>query len=106
MTGDRSFEDWTITVTNDVTFRLRKAFEKWAEVCQNMNFALGANTLDGYMKSAIVRQLDRKGNELRVYRFQEIWPINVGAIELNMDTTDTIEEFDVTFAARASLFCL
>ncbi len=27
--GDRTFDPWTITVVNDVDFRIRPAFEKW-----------------------------------------------------------------------------
>ena len=100
VTGDRQFEDWTVKVTNDTTFRLRNAFEKWSEICQNMNYVLGANTLNEYMKDAIVRQLDRDGNQLRAYRFEGIWPTNVSGIDLSFDTKDTVEEYDVTFAVQ------
>ena len=100
VTGDRAFEDWTITVINDVSFDLRKAFEKWSEICQNMNYALGANELNDYFGTAIVRQLDRDSNQLRAYRFEGIWPTSVDAIDLDMDSTDTVEEFGVTFAVQ------
>jgi len=100
VSGDRTFDDWPITVTNDVSFNLRAGFEKWAEVIQNHNFVLGANELNDYYASAIVRQLDREGNQLRAYRFEGIWPTVVDPIELNMDTTDTVEEFGVTFKVQ------
>jgi hypothetical protein len=100
VSGDRAFDDWSVTVTNDVSFGLRKAFEKWSELIQNMNYALGANELNDYFATAIVRQLDRDGNQLRAYRFNGIWPTTVDAIELNMDTTDSVEEFGVTFAVQ------
>ena len=100
VTGDRQFEDWTVKVTNDTTFRLRNAFEKWSEICQNMNYVLGANTLNEYFSNAIVRQLDRDGNQLRAYRFEGIWPTQVAGIDLSFDTKDTVEEYDVTFAVQ------
>ena len=100
VSGDRTFEDWSVTVTNDVTFGLRKGFEKWTELIQNMNFALGANELNDYFASAVVRQLDRDGNQLRAYRFEGIWPTAVDAIELSFDSTDTVEEFGVTFKVQ------
>lgn len=100
VSGDRTFEDWNITVTNDVDFSLRKGFEKWSEIIQNMNYALGANQLENYFCDAIVRQLDRKGNQLRAYIFQGIWPTNVAAMQLDMDTTDTVQDFEVTFAVQ------
>ena len=97
VSGDRSYAQWPVTVTNDVTFGLRKGFEKWSELIQNMNFALGANELNQYYATAIVRQLDRDGNQLRAYGFEGIWPSSVGAIELDMGDNDTVEEFEVTF---------
>ncbi len=100
VSGDRSFEDWSVTVTNDVSFNLRKGFEKWSELIQNMNFALGANTLEDYFATAIVRQLDRDGNQLRSYKFEGIWPTAVDAIDLSFDSTDTVEEYGVTFAVQ------
>ena len=80
-----SLHDWTVTVTNDVSFRLRNAFEKWSETCQNMNYVLGANTLNEYYSNAIVRQLDRDGQQLRAYRFEGIWPTEVDAIDLDFE---------------------
>ena len=100
VTGDRTFEDWTVTITNDTSFQLRAGMEKWAELCQNHNFALGANTLDEYFASAIVRQLDRQGEQLRAYGFEGIRPINVAQIDLDMGTNDTVEEYEVTFAVQ------
>ena len=100
VTGDRVFADWTVTVTNDTTFRIRNAFEKWSEVCQNMNYVLGANTLNEYYSNAIVRQLDRDGQQLRAYRFEGIWPTEVAAIDLSFDSKDQVEEYQVTFAVQ------
>lgn len=97
VSGDRNFDDWTVTVLNDVTFNLRKAFEEWSERIQNHNFVLGSNTLNDYFANAIVRQLDRDGNQLRSYRFEGIWPSVVGAIDLDFETQDTVERYEVTF---------
>ena len=100
VSGDRSFENWAVTVTNDVSFNLRKGFEVWSELIQNMNFALGANTLNEYFGTAIVRQLDRQGEQLRAYAFEGIWPTSVAAIPLNMDENDTVEEYEVDFCIQ------
>ena len=97
VSGDRTFADWNITVINDVSFGLRKAFEEWSERIQNHNYALGSNTLNDYFATAIVRQLDRDGNQLRAYKFEGIWPSTVGEIGLDFNSTDTVEEYDVVF---------
>ena len=100
VSGDRSFDDWTVNVINDVSFGLRKAFEEWSERIQNHNYALGSTTLNDYFASAIVRQLDRDGTQLRAYRFEGIWPVTVAEIGLDFDTNDTVEDYDVTFAVQ------
>lgn len=100
VSGDKVFEDWTVTVTNDVSFVLRKAFEEWSEKIQNHNYVLGANELDQYFSTAIVRQLDRDGQQLRAYRFQGIWPTNVAAIDLSFESVDAVEDYAVTFAVQ------
>lgn len=100
VSGDRTFDDWTVNILNDTSFMLRKGMEKWSELIQNMNFVLGANELNDYFATAIVRQLDRDGNQLRSYKFEGIWPSVVAPIELNMDNTDTVEDFDVTFCVQ------
>jgi ketosteroid isomerase-like protein len=98
--GDRSFEDWQVTIINDVSFGLRTAMEKWSEKIQNHNYALGAIELQQYYASAIVRQLDRDGSQLRAYSFEGIWPQVVGGISLDFEATDTIEQYDVNFAVQ------
>jgi hypothetical protein len=97
VSGDRTFDPWATTVINDVSFNLRSTFEKWAEKIQNHNYALGSTLLSEYFASAIVRQLDRDGSQLRAYRFEGIWPSTVGEIGLAFDSTDVVEEYEVSF---------
>ena len=107
--GDRTFADWTITVINDEDFLLRTAFEKWMNAMSNLVDGTGATNPSSYMSDAFVKQLGRSkvGNQtaqdfgessvLRSYRFYDIFPTEVSAIDLCYETTDTIEQFDVTF---------
>lgn len=100
VSGDRDFADWEVTVINDTSFTLRKTFEKWAEKIQNHNYALGATQLSDYYASAIVRQLDRDGTQLRAYGFQGVWPTQVANIDLDFGTENQHEEYGVTFAVQ------
>lgn len=100
VSGDRTFDDWTVTVVNDVSFGLRKAFEKWSEIIQNHNYALGSTSLTDYYASAIVRQLDRDGSVLRSYSFEGVWPSQVGEIGLDYESQNAIEEYSVTLAVQ------
>ena len=93
--GDRTFETWTITVMNDSTFTIRSAFEKWMNYMNKLDNGTGVTDPVLYQKDAVVKQLDRDGRVLRKYKFWDIFPTNISTIELNYDTIDTIEEFQV-----------
>ena len=54
----------------------------------------------GYQKDAFVRQFDRQGNITRSYKFAQIWPSNVSAIDLAWDSNDTPEEYTVEFQVQ------
>ena len=93
--GDRTFETWTITVLNDTDFVIRSAFEKWMNVINKLDDGTGLQAPDSYQKDAMVHQLDRDGGILRSYKFWDIWPSQLSTIDLNYETTDTLEEFTV-----------
>ena len=100
VSGDRSYADWSTTITNDHSFGLRVHLEKWSELVQNHNYVLGANKLEDYFGSAIVRQLDRDAKQIRAYQFEGIWPSTVGEIGLDFDSTDQVEFYDCTWAVQ------
>ena len=93
--GDTTFETWTITVINDTDFLIRSAFEKWMNVINKMDDGTGIQNPEDYQKDATVHQLDRDGGILRSYKFWDIFPTAVSAIDLNYETTDTLQEFSV-----------
>ena len=107
--GDRTFDDWTVTIINDEDFKLRTAFERWSNVMSRLDDATGVTNPTSYMTDGYVQQLGRGGqvgaasndggesSVLRSYKFFDVFPITVGEIALSYDTTDQLEEFDVTF---------
>ena len=107
--GDRTFDDWTVTIIKDEDFRLRTAFERWSNVMSQLDDATGVTNPTSYMTDAFIQQLGRGpsadstsnngGNSavLRSYKFFDVFPVTVGEIALSYDTTDALEEFDVTF---------
>ena len=110
--GDRTFDDWTVSVINDEDFKLRTAFEQWANVMSKLDDATGVTNPSSYMTDAYVQQLGRgatvnsDGNQggesstLRTYKFYDIFPTTVGEIALSYDSSDEIEQFDVTFKVQ------
>lgn len=118
--GDRTFDTWTITVINDEDFLIRNAMEHWMNGISKLDNASGATNPASYMTNAEVFQLGRgadvgrfstrhnSGNAagngnvtpLKTYKFYDIFPTNISAIDLSYDTSDTIEEFTVEFQVQ------
>ena len=117
--GDRTIDNWTITVINDEDFAIRNAMEAWMNGIARLSNNTGATKPDTYMTDAYVYQLGRgySGNRhsgknsdtadgtkvtpLKSYRFIDIFPVAVAAIDLSYDSSDTIEEFTVEFAVQS-----
>ena len=111
--GDRTIDNWTITVINDEDFRFRNAFENWTQQIANLDDNMGTTDPSAYMVNAKVYQLGRGSEKssqnnggtenvvLKEYEFQNIFPTNVSAIDLSYDTGDTIEEFTVEFQVQS-----
>jgi len=116
MAGNRTFENWTVTVMNDEDFLVRNAFEKWSSYINshennlrnpgvNAELGLGSYrtiaTVRHYAKTSVLGGGGNIGDAAiptREYTFVNIFPINVSTIDLNWETTDAIEEFTVEFA--------
>ena len=95
--GERTFDTWTVTVLNDADFQIRTSMEQWMNGISRLTNGSGEVDPTMYTADALVKQLDRNGDTLRLYNFVGLFPTNVSEIALSMDTTDTIEEFTVEF---------
>jgi hypothetical protein len=93
--GDRTFEPWTITIINDTDFKIRNAFERWMNGINQHSANTGLTNPVDYQADMSVAQLDKAGNEVKVYNFRGTFPTNVSAIDLSYENTDVIEEFTV-----------
>lgn len=101
--GNRTFAPWSITVINDEDFLVRKALENWSAAINGhasnlKNSGITARPAD-YQATAIVRQFGKGPEEvaIRAYKFVNIFPTEIGTIDLDWNTTDAIEEFTATF---------
>ena len=108
--GDRTFDPWTVTVINDTSFNIRDAMEQWSNSINDLQFDGGITNPANYQTDAFVTQLgrvnDNKGTlstgtdnmqQIRKYKFFGIYPSVVSSIPLDYGSTDSIEEFQVTF---------
>ena len=114
--GDRTFEPWSVTVINDENFNVRRSFEKWAQKINNLSTGVGEVDPSKYMGIGYVHQLSRsttrgitdiagvdsqaKNKVVHTYKIDEIWPSEIGSIDLSYESSDAIEEFTVTFQVQ------
>lgn len=101
LAGDRQFGQWAVTIINDEDFLIRNAMEEWSNRINSFQGNLrgfGAASPLLYKAQAQVIQYSKTGVPIRTYQFNGIFPIEVSAIELDWNSTDAIQEFQVVFA--------
>jgi hypothetical protein len=117
--GDRTFDEWSVTVINDESFKIRRTFEDWMNFIGQYGDASGATNPNSYMVDAYVKQLTRTPANIRttgegageggglvlsvpetIYKFHDIFPTSLSAIDLSYDSSNVIEEFTVSFQVQ------
>lgn len=96
MVGDRTFEEWTVTILNDENFQIRNAFEAWSNAI-NSHEGNERTIADPY-GTATVSQLSANGGIVKTYRMVNVFPMLVAPIELDTSSNDQVQEFTVTLA--------
>ena len=96
--GDRTFEDWTVSIINDTDFTIRDSFERWMNGINAHSANTGLTNPVDYQSDLLVDQLDRDESVIKRYTFRGAFPTVVGPITLDYDQRDQIETFDVTFS--------
>jgi hypothetical protein len=99
--GNRTFQDWTISVINDEDFIIRNAFERWMNGMNSHSLNVrspAALTPNGYTVDAGVTQYGKGGDTLKKYKFIGVFPTDLSPIDVDWGSNDTIEEFTVTLS--------
>ena len=95
--GDREFETWTTTFINDTDVMVRNAMERWMNGINDTVENTGVSSPAEYTADLFVEQLDRDDTILKSYIFRNAYPLTTAQIDVAADTTNTIEEFEVTW---------
>lgn len=100
LAGQRTYQDWTVTIINDEDFMIRNAMEAWSNAINgsssNLRSPSAASPLQ-YKSDAQVTLYSKTGLPVRTYNMRGIFPTVIGATELSWET-EGISEFQVTFA--------
>ena len=101
--GDRTFADWTTTVINDSNHKIRQALEVLQQQYGTTDYnsttsktRTGGSATD--FSTIKVEQLNQAGTVVSSYTLFNCWPSDISTIDLSYDSTDTLEEFTVTWS--------
>lgn len=99
--GDRTFAEYSITILNDVDFKIRYAFEAWMSAINthvgNVHLPTGGKLdMRDLMANFSITQLGRNDEILARYALVDAYPTDIAAIDLDWGNNDSVEEFTVT----------
>ena len=102
--GNKTFDNWTVTIINDEGFTIRNGFEKWIASMGthigNVQSAASSALTSALYGNGTVTHYGKTGETdiLAIYNFVNIFPVSMSEITLGWDANDAIEEFTVEFA--------
>ena len=102
--GNKTFDNWSVTIINDEGFLVRNGMEKWVASMGthigNVQSAASSALTSALYGNATVQHYGKQGaaDKIASYNFVNIFPISVSEITLGWGENDTIEEFAVEFA--------
>jgi hypothetical protein len=99
LAGDRTFADWSVTVMNDEDYGVRRIFEQWSSNINTheTNLKRQVNNIYKSVNSEVI-QYGKSGDPIANYIFVGLFPLEISAMELDWDSTNSIQTFNVTFA--------
>lgn len=102
--GNRTFDNWTITVIADGDLSIRKEFERWGQQINNNRTNRPGVTNESFkpFNSPVytdwfIEQLGRDEKPIHKYKFVGCWPTSISPIEVSYES-DGIIEFTVDLA--------
>ena len=95
--GDRTFEDWNVTILADQTLSIRADIEGWLKD-QSGHSNISGTSPSQYKRTMRVKPMDRNGNVVTTYTFHGAFPTTLDAIDLAWGTDGAPAEYGVTFS--------
>lgn len=96
--GDRTYAEWSTTVMIDEDFRTRDTIEKWSMDINQGDTNRRVLFNEAYKEDVSIKLYGKAGNVIRKYNLIGAWPVDVGTVDLDWNTTDTIAIYTVSWA--------
>jgi hypothetical protein len=97
LSGDRTFEPWTVTIINDTSMIIRDSMERWMNGINSHTTNTGIADPLAYEADLKVEQIDKAGDTIKTYVLRGCFPTAVSPIDLNYSAENEIERFTVEF---------
>lgn len=97
LSGDRTFEPWTVTIINDTEMSIRNAMERWMNGMNSHSTNTGLANPLAYEADLKVDQLDKANEVIKTYNLRGAFPTAVSPIDLSYAAENEIERFTVEF---------
>lgn len=99
--GDKTFNEWNITVMDDEGLPIRSFFEEWSDKINSNRENLTSNVNPfSHMADCTIEALTKDGNVSATYTMKGVWPSAIAEIAMAWDSNDSIAEFDVTLQVQ------
>jgi hypothetical protein len=98
--GERTFDNWNLTIMNDEDFMVRALFEAWSNALNSMETNLRTAGLDSenYKADLDVIQYAKDGEIIRSYTIIGAFPTDISGIEVNWSSTGAVQTFTTVLA--------
>jgi hypothetical protein len=101
--GDRTWDNWNISIMMDNDYATRNLFEKWSnfmnQVEKNTSLATEVNGSRQTYKGAFdIYHYDMFDNVIAHYTLVGAWPSEISQVELAWEKNNAVSEFNVTVA--------
>lgn len=95
--GDRSFEEFSLTILATNDFKVKNTLEIWSEAI-NGSETNTTTSLDytDFLRDVTVEMLDVNDRVVKTYTLQDAWPSLVDGIDLDRGSMDSSTEYNVT----------
>lgn len=96
--GDRTFDDWNVTVYIDEAHEIRRALLAWQDRAVGLGKEVTGDVPEEYKRTGTITQLDRNGEPTTSVTVFGIFPTVVGEVSLDWDSNNEVETFETTFS--------
>ena len=98
--GDRSYNEWTVTLLDDNGIGLWQAWHSWSEKFNSHVENLANDRVHTSNFCTItVEHLDHQTNTaIKTIQLQNAWPVQVGPVQLDMGAANQLTQFQVQIA--------